>query len=131
MDAPDGLALTCRLGATERGELWRAGRHQPDDRILRVVDAHLCDQRFRDATATLRRREHPRLLRVADAGWAGGRYYLEYAIAAEWRSLEEHLDALEHWHDRLPVVVGICEILPTWQECPIRPLGLDPRSVIM
>src|SRR5437764_5428006 len=131
MEAPEGVRLDEPVGPTDRGTLWRASRDRPHDRIIRFLDPRLSDQQFRDAAGALRRREHPRMLRLAGVGWAGGYFYLEYAVAAQWQSLEQRLRALPHWYGRLQVLVQICDVLADWRASPIRPLGLNQRNIVM
>jgi hypothetical protein len=101
------------------------------ERIIRFVDQRLIDGQFRQALAVIRQRERARMAPIVDHAHLGSQYYLEYQVGAGCLTLEERLGALPHWSDRLAIVQQVCAVLPEWLECPIRPLGLTLRDVIM
>jgi len=131
VEAPKGIRLGARLGATDRGSLWRATREPRRDRIIRFVDQRLSDGQFKQALAVIRQRERPRMAPIVDHGYSGPHYYLEYEVGAGCQTLEQRMSALPHWRDRLILLRQICEVLPQWLESPIRPLGLNVRDIVM
>ena len=118
------------MARTERGELWvMAGRHS-GTRILRIVEPRFCDLDFRRSVLNLRGRQYPRTLPVVGEGWIKDRYYIEYLADSPYETLEAHFERI-HWRLRLLVIQQICEVLPQWNSCPTRPLGLNARNIVM
>jgi hypothetical protein len=130
VEGPAGITLTAEIGPTDRGVLWRAARHGDDARIVRFVDPRFCDERFRLALKNLR--EHPcaGALGIVGEGWSGAHYFIEYAVAPDWLTMEEFFAATAHrWYARLPVLVRVCDALTTWQRSRMLPLGVNVRNI--
>ncbi|MCI0487096.1 MAG: hypothetical protein L0229_10905 [Blastocatellia bacterium] len=118
------------IARTERGELWLLAGQPDSARILRIVEPRFCDLDFRQSVRNLRERRYPRTLPIVDEGWIEDRYYIEYVADSPYEPLEAHFRRL-HWRLRLSVIRQICEVLPQWNNCPTRPLGLNGQNIIM
>lgn len=129
MEGPDGITLEA-VGTTDRGSLWRATRRREHDRVVRIVESRFCDERFRLSLQRLRR-HRPRMLDIVGEGWAGSHYYIEYAADSPWHTLEERMRELGHWRDRLMLLGDVCDALAIWSGGPVRPLGMNPRNIIV
>jgi hypothetical protein len=122
----DRPPVSTDLGRTGRGLLSREG-----DRLVRVLDPRLCDERFRTAQAELRGRQPPGTLPIVADGPARDGYRIEYAAPAGFRTLGEAYAAAGHWHRRLLLAARVCEALAGWHHGRLATLGLDPHSVVL
>lgn len=120
------------VGNTDRGELWRATRHRPNDRIVRVVEPRFADGAFRQAVAGLGQRQPAGMVEITRHDWtADGRYYIEYAIEPDWRTLGERLAELPAWQDRVATLERVCSLFGRWRRSPVHPLGLSLHNVVV
>jgi hypothetical protein len=113
-------------GRTARGELTRSG-----DRLVRVLDPRLCDERFRTALAELRGGQPPDTLPIVADGPAHDGYHIEYAAPAAYRTLGEAYAEAGHWSRRLVLAARVCEAMDGWYHGRIATLGLDPHTVLI
>ena len=115
------------VGRTGRGLLLREG-----DRLVRVLDPRLCDERFRTAQAGLRGRRPPGTLEIVAEGPARDGYRIEYAAPADdYRTLGEAMAEAGHWHRRLRLAMRVCDALADWYRGRLATLGLDPHGVLV
>jgi hypothetical protein len=124
--AGDSGAPWAEIGRTGRGVLRRSG-----DRLVRVIDPRLCDERFRTALAELHGQPPPDTLPIVDSGPAHDGYHLEYAAPAELRTLGEAYAEAGHWSGRLVLAARVCEALDGWHHGRLATLGLDLHSVLV
>lgn len=124
--------MVAAVGATDRGTLWRASRHRPGDRIVRIVEPRFADGAFRRAVANLGRRQPAGMVAITRYDWtADGRYYIEYSTDAAWRTLAEQLAEFPQWQDRVALLERVCSLFPRWQRSPVHPLGLSLYDVVV
>ncbi|KOV86717.1 lipopolysaccharide assembly protein LapB [Nocardia sp. NRRL S-836] len=126
MQGPHGVRLQDMVGVTDRGSLWRA-----HDTVLRVVEPRLCDEAFREALVRLRQRRYQRMLEITGEGWTGGHFYVSYAVAPPWQTLEERLAGPLEWPERVALAADVCRAVELWRSSPLRPLGLNLRNVVL
>lgn len=131
MDGPDGVRLHAHIGGTDRGDLWRASRNRPNDRIVRYVDPRFCDERFRTALRAARELRHPSAVQITDEGWSGARYYVEYALDRPMWTLSELLDRCPHWTDRLAVLARLCDTLAQWRQASVPPHAVSRHDIVV
>jgi hypothetical protein len=120
-----------RLGPTDRGTLRWADRNPGRSRILRLVDERLCDDQFKNELTVIRAQERPRMVNVVRAGYVGDHFSLEYTVEGDCQTLEERMAAAPDWRSRLMLVQEVCATLRWWMRCPVRPLGLTVRDIVL
>ncbi|RJQ75388.1 hypothetical protein D5S17_21090 [Pseudonocardiaceae bacterium YIM PH 21723] len=120
------------VGRTDRGVLWRAGREQPHDRIVRIVKSRFVDGAFRQAVTGLGQRRPAGMVEITGHDWtADGHYYIEYGTDETWRTLGERLAELPDWQDRVELLDRVCSLFERWQRSPVFPLGLNLHNIIV
>jgi hypothetical protein len=129
--APDGATVTAAIGPTDRGTLWRATKHYEHDRIVRLVDARFCDERFREALRHLRERHYPQALEIVAEGWSGADYALEYAVHRPLWTLGELLRRCPHWTGRLYLLWRLCDSFGQWQRDPLLSVGMGLHNIVV
>ena len=130
MDGSNQLKLERFIATTDRGALWIGTRQRAEDRIVRLIESRFCDLEYRKEGRALCSTHYQRTLQVVGEGWMDGCYYLEYLADSPWETLETHFQRL-HWRSRLQVMLQICDALSQWSSCPVRPLGLNGRNILM
>lgn len=131
MPSPEYTPTGTRLGSTDRGTLWWAERAPGHSRIVRLVDQDFSDERFKNELTVILAQERHRMASVVRHGHVGEHYRLEYTVGGDCQTLEEGLAAAPDWRARLRLVRQVCDVLPRWQECPVRPLGLTQRDIVL
>ncbi|MBM7856260.1 serine/threonine-protein kinase [Lentzea nigeriaca] len=124
--------MVAAVGSTDRGELWRASRHTPNDRIVRIVEPRFADGAFKRAVGTLGQRQLAAMVEITGHDYtADGRYYIEYRTDADWLTLAERLAVLTDWQDRVALLERICSLFARWQRSPVHPLGLSLHNIVV